>query len=157
MSLHISKATESYNSGWIFHSKLFTLNGSDCTEQKLVTWYGNERKDLSDGKSRETAWWDSMMLALCFSCKNYRNTHTCKCRHVMVCLKILKTCISSNPVTFQAVNKYKTGPNWPPGFSGYLQYVCSSCRTEPQKPSYDLGFPPIKSSTVLKLLKTIAL
>lgn len=41
----------------------------------------------------------------------------------MVCLKILKTCISSNPVTFEAVNKYKTGENWFPGFTGYLLYV----------------------------------
>jgi len=60
---------------------------------------------------------------LCFSCKNCRNSHTCKCRHSMVCLKILKTCISSNPVTFRAVKKHRTGANQSPGFSGYLLYV----------------------------------
>lgn len=53
---------------------------------------------------------------MCCSCKNCRNTH----RHVMVCLK---TCMNSNPVTFQAVNKYKTGANWSPGLPGSWLYV----------------------------------
>lgn len=88
-------------------------------------------------------------VVVCLSCNDCRNTHV-----NVGLLKILKTHITSNPVTIQ-VNKIIQEQSSPQIF----QDVCSMspCSTETQKPSYHLGFPLIKSSTSLKLLKTIAL
>lgn len=120
------------------------------TGQKIWNGYGMEMKVRSSVMAREsrngTVTQCEVVLCLCKDCRN---------THVNVgLLKILNTHITSNPVTIQ-VNKTIQEQSDPLIF----QDVCSMspCSTEPQKPSYHLGFPLIKSSTSLKLLKTIAL
>lgn len=119
--------------------------------QEIQNGYGVEMKVRSTVMVRESrsGTVTQCEVVVCLSCKDCRNTHV-----NIGLLKILKTHVTFNPVTIQ-VNKTTLEQSGPQIF----QDVCSmsSCSTEPQKPSYHLGFPLIKSSTALKLLKTIAL